>query len=162
MDVNVTPQIRTTPGPVVMKRLRFYYLDTETRGKLEGLLQSSLADSTTADLLNQFKQLLPIQKWDSTSLRRHVEGLFYLSERLWNIAVEKGKQAYGDDFSRENLLRITKTLPMSHYHYLTGSREPADVLLTRDDALQDPPTALVKLTADINSLVEFIQSLPTN
>jgi hypothetical protein len=145
-----------------MKRLRFYYLDTETRGKLEALLQTLLAHSATADLMNQFKKLLPIQKRDNTSLRRHVEGLFYLSERLWNIAVEKGKQAYGDDFTRENLLRITKTLPMSHYRYLTGSREPADVLLTRDDALQDPPTALIKLTADINSLLDFIQSLPSN
>jgi len=47
---------------------------------------------------------------------------------------------------------------MSQYHYLTGSREPMNVLLTRDDALQDPSTAFVKLKHDIETWSEFILS----
>lgn len=158
MEANLTTQPKSSPGPVVMKRMRFYYLDTKTRSRLEELLQKGLKNSAAAHLLENFKKLVPIEKWNNVSLRRHVEGLFYLSERLWDLAVQRGKEVYGDDFNRENLLRITKTLPMSYYRYLTGSREPADVLLTRDDALQDPATSMVKLTRDIEALTEFIQN----
>ena len=158
MEANVTTQTRTLPRPVVMKRMRFYYVNAEERSRLEALIQRMLKNSSV-DLLAEVKSLLPIEKRNNTSVRKYVEGLFYVAERLWTIGVEKGKEAYGPDFSRENLLRITKTLPMSHYRYLTGSREPMNVLLTRDDALQDPPTAIVKLTNDIASLLEFIQGI---
>lgn len=144
----------------MMKRLRFYYIDKEIIAKLDGILDEFTAGRTN-NVMEQLKQTLPIEKWNDKSLRRYVEGMFYLAEQLWTYALDQGKKTGGDEFSRENLLRITKTMPMSHYSYLVGSREPANVLLTRDDSLQDPPTAMVKLQHDIESLSDFIKSTKT-
>jgi hypothetical protein len=144
----------------MMKRMRFYYLDTQVLGKLDQVLGEFTAGHAD-DVMKALNQTLPIVKWNDKSLRRHVEGMFYLSEKLWTFALELGKKTWGAEFSRENLLRITKTMPMSHYSYLVGSREPATVLLTRDDILQDPATAMVKLQHDIKSLSDFILSTRT-
>lgn len=140
--------------------MRFYYIDNQIIAKLDGILEEFTAGQTN-DVMGQLKQTLPIEKWNEKSLRKHVEGMFYLSEKLWTIALDLGKKTWGDEFSRENLQRITKPMPMSHYGYLVGSREPATVLLTRDDALQDPATAMVKLSHDIESLSDFILSTKT-
>ena len=142
----------------LMKRLKYYYLDSDSRRRIDDLLENFLKQGSTLHLMERLKELLPIEKWKPNSLRKHVEGMYYLSERLWTLALDAGKKAYGNDFSRENLLRVTRTLPMSQYRYLTGSREPMNVLLTRDDALQDPSTAFVKLKHDIETWSEFILS----
>ena len=158
MEAN--PSIEPTSPPrtiLSFKRMRFYYIDKQTLAKLDGILDEFIAGDSS-NVMDPLNQALPIQKWDEKSLRGHVEGMFYLSDKLWTHALDLGRATRGDDFSRENLLRATRTMPMSHYRYLLGSREPANVLLTRDDALQDPATAMVKLQRDIESLSDFIQS----
>ena len=143
-----------------MNRLRFYYLDSKSRDLLEEKLQSFLDGELSESLTEEIKHTLPFEKRDLSTVRRRVEGMIYLTERLWMMALEVGKNAYGSDFSRQNLVGITRALPMSHYHYFTGSREPMNVLITRDDALQDPSAAIVKFKRDIESLAEFIQNAP--
>ena len=101
-----------------------------------------------------------MEKQSGRSHRRRVEGMIYCSEHLWSLAMESGKGAYGADFSRQDLIRLTGSRPMSHYRYLTGSREPMEVLLTRDDALEDSGTALVKFRDDIEALIDFIKTPP--
>ncbi len=139
-----------------IKRMRFYYLEKDTAKRLDSILQDFTDTPLNYDLLGQLREVVPISKRDHSSVKQHVEGMFYVSEKLWNIALETGRNTWGEKFSRENLRRMTKSIPMSHYCYLVGSREAPNVLLTRNDALQDPGTAMVKLEHDISSLVDFI------
>lgn len=140
-----------------LNRMRFYYLDPATRENLEEIILNFSKGQLQESLLYEIRQSLPFEKKDLSTVKRRVEGMIYLTERLWMIALEAGKNAYGSDFSRQNLVGITRTMPMSHYHYVTGSREPINVLITRDDALQDPSAAFAKFDRDVNSLAEFIQ-----
>lgn len=155
MEVNIHNERRSLPG-TNMKRIRFYYLNSEVKHQLEDVLQDFINGQPPQDLLSELNRMLPIKVEDKNSMRQRIEGMIYISERLWSIALEIGKQVYGKKFSRQELWRFTLNLPMSHYRYLTGSREPMPVLLTRDDALEDPSTAIVKLGRDIEALMGFI------
>ncbi|TKJ36839.1 hypothetical protein CEE37_14740 [candidate division LCP-89 bacterium B3_LCP] len=152
-----TDQLSVEPAEGFMKRARFYYLKSDTRDKLDQVLTEYLNKESPNDFMGTMGKTLPVEKLNPGTLRVRVEGMHYLAERLWSIGLATGKQKYGEDFSRENFLQITKTMPMSHYHYLNGSREPMEVLLTRDDVLQDPSTAMVKLETDIRTRLAFIQ-----
>jgi hypothetical protein len=141
-------------------RLNFYYLPSEAREKLDKALDVFPKRGTSDTLLAELETLLPMEAQSGRSHRRRVEGMIYCSERLWSMAMDVGKKEYGADFSRQDLIRLTRSRPMSHYRYLTGSREPMEVLLTRDDALEDPGTALVKFRGDIEALIDFIKTPP--
>ena len=156
MESTSRDEPQSLPG-INMNRIRLYYLKLETRRRLDALLQSFLKGRSDQDFRGEIDRLLSIEAKQSQSVKRRVEGMFYVSERLWAIGLELGKKAYGEAFSRQDLWRSTHDLPMSHYRYLTGSREPVPVLITRDDALEDPSTGLAKLDQDIEAILGFIR-----
>ena len=156
MESTIRDEPQSLPG-INMNRIRLYYLKSETRRQLDALLQNLLKERSDQDFRAEIDRLLPIEAKQSKSVKRRVEGMFYVSERLWAIGLELGKKAYGEAFSRQDLWRSTHDLPMSHYRYLTGSREPVPVLITRDDALEDPSTGLAKLGQDIEAILGFIR-----
>jgi len=160
MDAKFNFEPTPSAGIITMTRMRFYYLDAGERSQLEELVKQLISKKFNGNVFDHIKSMLPITKWDHVSLRKHVEGMFYVSERLWNTALETGKQKYGEEFNRINLLRITKIKSMSYYGYITGSRDPMNILMTRDDVLQDPVTSMVKLKDDISALLHFLYDSP--
>jgi hypothetical protein len=135
---------------------KFYYLDAQTRHQLDGVLRGDLAQFTPADLWKQLCAALPLQRLHPETLRRRVEGMAYAADWLWQAALLKGKEAFGQEFDRENLLKSIRPVPISHYHYILGSREPRDLLRSRRDGLHDPQIALAKLQHDIEALADFM------
>jgi hypothetical protein len=139
---------------------KYYFLDSKGRHELEEILRSYLSRSLSGNVWEALCAALPLDRGQPESLSRRVEGLLYASEALWGLAMESGKKAFGLSFDRYALCRSAGILPMSHYHYLRGSREPWGQVLTRRDALHDPQTAMMKLQRDIESLGDFILNLP--
>ncbi len=91
----------------------------------------------------RLKKMLPIEKMRRETVCRRVEGYFHASNLLFEKLMENRRK------DRKQIIDKAKLKPMGYYHYFTGSREPADYLKTRDDLLNDPSTALVKLSNDI-------------
>jgi len=151
---------RPISSEAAMKRVKLYFLDSGAKRRLNDALQSFFSRPSPRTLWDELCEILPVDKWKPRTFKERVEGMTLVTERLWLFALESGKKCFSQDFSRRELLHHLRSLPMSHYRYLTGSREPMEILLTRDDALQDPATALVKLRRDIETLAEFIFQLP--
>ncbi len=151
-----------TSSEAVVKRKKFYYLDLDTRRQLDQVLQSFLFQPSGNGLWQNLCERLPLNKLVPEAQRLRAEGLYYVSECLWSFALQGGKKTFGDSFDRAQLRRTLRVLPMSHYHYLMGSRERRENLLTRHDALQDPGTAIAKLQQDIDALAGFIKNLSEN
>ncbi len=131
-----------------MPRIELFYLDKKSADQIEQTIKK-YADQPAEDpeeLYAQIIQVLPIQKSDYTSVRRRVEGLYYSTEILWHEALRIFNG------NRQRVVQLAKLKPLSHYHYLTGSREPFGNVMTRADYLNDPSTALVKLKDDIIGL----------
>ncbi|MCX6640360.1 MAG: hypothetical protein NTW14_07760 [bacterium] len=143
-----------------MNRIRYYYLDSLGKEQLEDAIAAFLEDKSPQTLWQAFEEALPMAKLKARSTKKRVEGMIYLCERLWPLAIELGQKVHGAEFSRHDLIHSTQSKPMSYYHYTAGSREPNYILMTRDDALQDPTTAIVKLKQDVDHLVNFIHELP--
>ncbi len=160
MEINLR-NIQTAVSRAVMMRRRFYYLDSETRKELDAVLESYIKSPAGDALWMALCNKLPVEKKRSTSYKVRVEGLSYAAEALWDAALARGKQAYGENFSRQELSKAVGFRPISYYHYLSGSREPWTILNTRRDALEDLDTAMLKLKDDILSLVDFIRRLPS-
>jgi hypothetical protein len=154
---SLTPALRESK----MDRIKFYYLDSLAREQLNDAIDAFTEDRSVQRLWGAFEDALPATKLKMRSVKKRVEGMAYLIDKLWNLALEVGRNNFGAEFSRIELIRTTQSRPMSHYHYTAGSREPNDVLLTRDDALQDPTTAMVKLKEDIDHLLDFITKAPS-
>jgi hypothetical protein len=136
-----------------MREYEFRYLTTDVVEKIREVVDKfslGSADTNVEVLLDNITDLLPIQKTDFDTVRRRVEGFYFTSELLWQKAIQSGKE------SRNDLIRRAGLKPLSYYHYLTGSREPANIVLSRDDYLNDPPTSLVKLHDDILALAKVI------
>jgi len=108
---------------------------------------------TPESLFDKVTELLPIKKLEFDTVRRRIEGYFYASERIWGLALATGRA------SRQEVVKKAQLKPLSHYHYLTGSLEPSNIVQTRDDLLNDPSTALVKLRDDIISLARILPEL---
>ncbi|MBM3327178.1 MAG: hypothetical protein FJY65_09450 [Calditrichaeota bacterium] len=139
-----------------MRDYELRYLTTEVVGQIAALIDNYIAGSgvkTQDDLFEKITDLLPIEKLNQDTVRRRVEGYYYASELLWQKALQGGK------FSRQDLVRKAGLKPLSHYHYLTGSREPRNIVLTRDDYLNDPTTALVKLRDDILAIAKVLPGI---
>lgn len=139
-----------------MRGFELRYLSPEVADKISKSIDSY---ATTENELNSDKliekivQLLPIDKTDRTTIRQRVEGLYFASELLWNKLLDSKK------FSREEAVKRAKLKPLSHYHYQTGSREPAGIVMTRDDYYNDPATAFAKLKDDIHGLASVIPDI---
>jgi len=133
-----------------------HYLSPDLVKQIEEVVDEyafGAGDLTPDTLLDRAIDLLPIEKQHTDTIRKRVEGLHYLSELLWNRALETGK------LNRQQIVVKARLRPLSYYHYLTGSREPSNILLTRDDLLNDPPTGLVKLRDDILGLARVLPEL---
>lgn len=151
---------KTAKPKMAAKPRKFYYLEAQARQRVEEIVQLLSARGSKLKGWEALCEALPLERGLPQSLSRRVEGLDLAAEKLWALAVEGGRKAFGPGFDRESLRRAAGILPISHYHYLSGSREPHELVQTRRDALNDPTTALVKLRRDIEALTEFIQHLP--
>jgi len=132
-----------------MPRSELHYLDQESADKIKKLVARFASEKDKLNpetLLKEVTELLPILRTDITTVRRRVEGFHYTTEILWKTAFD---MKIGE---RPEIVKRAKLKPLSHYHYLTGSREPIGNVLTRADYLNDPSTALVKLRDDILGL----------
>jgi hypothetical protein len=147
------------PGCAV-KLPRFYYLDADTRIQVDAVIQSFLQNSLDGDLWATLCERLPLDRKESHALQVRVEGVGHAAETLWNAALQAGTRTYGQEFNRQSLRNSVQAMPMTHYHYVEGSREHNSVLRTRRDALEDPCTALTKLQQDVEALADFIRRLP--
>ena len=139
-----------------MPRSELYYLDKKSAEQIDKLIERVASGDNTIkprDLFKKITDLLPIKKSDITTVRRRVEGFHYTTELLWQAAL---RLEVGD---RPEIVRLANLKPLSHYHYLTGSREPIGNVLTRADYLNDPSTALVKLEEDILGLTSVFPKL---
>ncbi|MBM3330211.1 MAG: hypothetical protein FJY67_12225 [Calditrichaeota bacterium] len=142
-----------------MRDYEFRYLTGDMVNQINTLIETYTAGSGSRnadELFDKFTVLLPIEKLNQDTVRRRVEGLYYASELLWQKALQSGKE------SRNDIVRRAGLKPLSHYHYMTGSREPRNIVLTRDDYLNDPATALVKLRDDILGIAGIIPSMSKN
>jgi hypothetical protein len=140
-----------------MPRFKLTYLDNDSADKIEKIVQQYASDTkkmTGEQLVDRVTEELPIQRSNQTSVRRRVEGYYFTTEILWTQALK-----YND--SRPEIVKIARLKPLSHYHYLTGSREPITNVMTRADYLNDPSTALVKLRDDIIGLCMALEKLVT-
>lgn len=133
-----------------------YYLSPETSAQIEKLVNDFTGGAksiSSEDLLEKLQEVLPIQKMNRNSVKRRVEGFYHATELLFKFILDKRI------LDRQQIVLKAKLRPLSYYHYLTGSREPADNVQTRDDYLNDPTTALVKLRDDILGLARLMPQL---
>ncbi len=139
-----------------MARFERYYLDKKSAEEIEEMVAGLAGGIQTTDpenFLNKLTAKLPIIKSDISSVRRRIEGFYFTTELLWREALRLHN---GD---RKEIIHLAKLKPLSHYHYLTGSREPQRNVMTRADYFNDPTTALVKLHDDIIGLVSVFPVL---
>lgn len=138
----------------------FHFIDKDTISKLDEL-SSSFCDNgqNVEDFLAKLKELLPVHKTDQTTWKARVEGFYEVSEQLFHQVLEKGTAKFGEEWNRQRIVVEAKMRPFSYYHWITGSREPVTNVLTRDDYLNDPTTALVKLEDDIVALGKLFRDL---
>lgn len=131
-----------------MPRFELYYLERKVAEIIDNKVKEFAQDESSVpeDLLSDLIAMLPIKRTDLSSVRRRVEGFYYTTEILWHEALRL------NNGNRQEVVKLANLKPLSHYHYLTGSREPFGNVLTRADFLNDPATALVKLRDDINGL----------
>jgi len=146
-------------GTRVMRK-QYYYLDAQIRQQLDEVLRDFAIRRSNGHLWADLCSLLPVEKFKPESLKMRVEGLSYTADALWKMALQRGKEFFGENFDRLSLQRTVRTYPISHYHYLLGSREPRDLVLTRRDGMHDPQVALYKLHNDIQALADFICQTP--
>ena len=138
-----------------MPRFELYYLDKNAAENIEKIVQEFAGNTKNMsgeNLVEKVTTELPIQRSDLTSVRRRVEGFYFTTEILWREALKHND-------SRPAVVKIAELKPLSHYHYLTGSREPITNVMTRADYLNDPTTALVKLRDDILGLAMALGKL---
>jgi hypothetical protein len=156
-----TGQSQNTPLPSTPARpSQYFYLDSRIRQAIEEVLGSYLRHGQQGNLWERLCEALPLDRSRPEVLSRRVEGLEYAAEKLWTLAMESGRKAFGQNFDRGGLRRAADIRPISQYHYLRGSREPWRQVMTRRDGLHDPQTALLKLRRDVESLGDFILKLP--
>jgi hypothetical protein len=101
----------------------------------------------------RLKKMLPIDKLDRNTVCRRVEGFFHASNLLFDKLINDST------LNRKQIIARADLRSMGYYHYFTGSREPADYMKTRDDLLNDPTAALVKLSNDIIGMASLMREL---
>jgi len=139
-----------------MRDMELRFLADETAERIDQMVNRVAAGEGTVSadqFVKDLIELLPVQKMQTDTVKRRVEGLYLAGEILWHKALELTAN------DRNEVIRRARLKPLSHYHYLTGSLEPKSNVLTRDDYLNDPSTALVKLKDDIMGLVSIFPTL---
>ncbi|MBD3166742.1 hypothetical protein GF324_09100 [bacterium] len=142
-------------------RGKLYYVMDDLQDKIDQIISEFERDATLTpeQLMEALKKLLPIEKADFATAKRRVEGMYLVAERLFNTVYDLGRFRYGDEWTRGRVTREAELRPFHHFHWTTGSREPQRNVLTRDDFLNDPATALIKLESDISSLAQLMRHL---
>ena len=139
-----------------MQNNEVYFLTKDLYEQITNLIEEFVEDPSNTDpshLIENLKGVLPIEKMNRQTILRRVEGYSIVADLLWDKVVQIGS------LDRQQIVARAKLKPMSYYHYLTGSRESADYAISRDDLLNDPTTALVKLNDDITGLASLIIEL---
>ena len=139
-----------------MREMELRYLSNDVAERIEQMVEDVVTGRSTDTIQNfvdKITELLPINKLQSDTVRRRVEGYYLTTEMLWQKARDLSKG------TRSDVVRMANLKPLSHYHYMTGSREPHNIVMTRDDYMNDPPTAMVKLRDDIYNLAGIFPEL---
>jgi hypothetical protein len=139
-----------------MQNNEVYFLTKDLHEQITNLIAQFVAAPSNADpshLIENLKNLLPIEKMNRQTILKRVEGFSIVADLLWEKVVQIGS------LDRQQIVARAKLKPMSYYHYLTGSREVADYAISRDDLMNDPTTAMVKLNDDIIALARLIIEL---
>ena len=136
-----------------MKRKGLHYV-TPALGRQIGGLIDQLSDGTQQvkpdDVPYRLGQLLPIEKLKQETIHRRVEGFFLASNLLFDRLMSECLH------DRRLIISQAGLRSMGFYHYITGSREPAEYMETRDDVLNDPAAAIVKLSEDIVGMANLL------
>ncbi|MBD3166931.1 hypothetical protein GF324_10055 [bacterium] len=139
---------------------KYHFINEELVSRLEEIAKEFGAGTMQPEaLLAKLKEILPVHKTDQTTWKARVEGFYEVSEELFEMVLEKGTAKFGEEWDRKRVVNEAKMRPFSYYHWITGSREPASNLLSKEDFLNDPTTALVKLEDDIVALGKLYRSL---
>ena len=141
---------------ILLHNSELYFLTEDLYSQIMNLIEQFAENRSNSDpnhLIDRLKEMLPIEKMNRQTILRRVEGFSIASDLLWNSAMQIG------NLDRQQIVAGAKLKPMSYYHYLTGSREVANYALSREDLMNDPSTALVKLNDDIINLAKLIIEL---
>ena len=136
-----------------MKRKCLHYINPSLNKQIRGLIDQ-ISEGTLqvnpSEIPYKLKELLPIEKLKRETIHRRLEGYFLAS----NLLFDKLMSSLTND--RKQIINQAGLRSMGYYHYVTGSREPATYMETRDDILNDPAAALVKLSSDIVGMAHLI------
>ncbi len=136
------------------------FIDEALAEKLRTVVHHFVESEASADyLLARLKELLPVHRTDRETWKARVEGFDIAAETLIERVIETGREKEGKGFTRDTVVGRARLRPLSYYHYVTGSREPASNVMTGDDYFNDPTTALVKLEDDLLSLGRLLRSM---
>jgi len=136
-----------------MREYEFHFLEEAVIKKISEATKNFLgSDIEPKQFIEELKKLLPVSKTDRSTHKSRVEGLYFVNEFLFQEVLDKGKKKVGEDWNHNKIVSQAKLRPFSHYHYLSGSHEPVVNVRTRDDYLNDPATAMMKLEDDIIAL----------
>lgn len=139
---------------------KYHFIQEDTVAKLQEVNKEFTSAAMPPEaLLAKLKEVLPVHKTDQTTWKARVEGFYEVSDLLFEEVLEKGTAKFGEEWDRKRVVNEAKMRPFSYYHWITGSREPASNLLSKEDFLNDPTTALVKLEDDIVALAKLYRSL---
>ncbi len=143
-----------------MSENSYRFLDPGLAEKLLALVdQFCENDSAPDQLLAKVKELVPLNREDQKTLKIRVEGYFEVSGKLFEVVLANFREKHGGDYSREKLIGEAKIHPFDYYHRVAGMRDGPSEGETREDYLDNPATALVKLEDDILSLARMCRSL---
>jgi len=136
-----------------MKRKGLHYINPALGKQIAALIEQFSNGSPAVspdEIPYRLGQLLPIEKLIKETIHRRVEGFYLASDILFNKLMNECLQ------DRRLIVSQAGLRPMGFYHYITGSREPAEYMETRDDALNDPAAAIVKLSRDIVGMADLL------
>lgn len=143
-----------------MANVKYRYLEQPILDKLH----SSIAlfcegEAKPEQFLMKVKELLPVHRTDRDTWKQRVEGFREVSDLLMERVVAKGQLTKGAKWTEDTVRKQAKLRPLHYYHYVTGSREPAENVIEIEDYFNDPTTALVKLEDDIRALTRMYRAL---
>ena len=143
-----------------MAKEGLHFIDEGLGDKLKAAVtQYGKGDMSPEQLLAKLKELLPVHKTDRDTWKARVEGFHLISQDLIDRIVATNGKIDGKTFTAESVVKQARLRPLSYYHYVTGSREPAANVRTEDDLFNDPTTSLVKLEDDIIALAKLIRKV---
>ncbi len=143
---------------------KLYFATDDQISKLREMTQAFIeGDQDPNDFLEDLKQTMPIDRTrQDETLKARVEGFFIVSDVLFDRALDEGVAQLGENWTRQSVIKAAKLRPFSYYHWKTGSREPADNVVSRKDYLNDAMTAIEKLNDDIVGLGALIREQRNN